>query len=355
VLTVPRSWAQVSPEWLTAALAARFPGAVVATVDVGPVRDGTTSRAALQLSYAQGTGPPSVFVKRPGRLPHRLALLALGALGTEARLAASGVPLPVERPEPYAAGINPRRLATVVVMQDVTLCGGRPNDAVTPLTVAEVRSGLGELARLHAAYWDRPLPPALSFLRPWRLGPGQPAAAAANLGRALRRLARDQRPLGSAPRWLDAHRLAEQFGCSASLAARGPQTLLHGDPHPANTYRLPGARTGLLDWQLARTGHWSHDVGYFLAGSLSVADRRREERQLLGGYLESLRGAGVPAPAGRDAWERYRATPAFGLATWLHTYAFRSFQPADACDAMIGRFAAAYADLETWRSAVAGR
>jgi hypothetical protein len=60
---------------------------------------------------------------------------------------------------------------------------------------------------------------------------------------------------------------------------------------------------------------------------------------LLSGYLDAL---------GRhpsDAWQLYRATPLFGLGSWLQAFAGGSFQPADICLATIERFAAAYRDL----------
>ncbi len=352
MLSVPRSWSELTPAWMSAALARRAPGVVVATVEVGPVQGGTNSRARVRLTYARGGGPATVFVKGPGSAGNRLALLALGALAVEARLAESGVPLPLEHPRPFGGGVDWGRLATVVVMDDVTSAGARPSTGQAPLDVAEVRSGLAGLARLHAAYWERALPLPLRFLRPWRLGPAWAAVSVASLARGLRRAAR-RGAVGAAVATGGARVLGRQFARSAALAATGPQTLLHGDPHPGNTYRLPDGRTGFLDWQLARTGHWSHDVGYFLAGSLDVPDRRRCERDLLAGYLEDLGRAGVPAPGWDEAWARYRATPAFGLATWVHTLAFGTFQPVDVCLATIQRFVAAYADLETGRSLVA--
>ena len=124
--------------------------------------------------------------------------------------------------------------------------------------------------------------------------------------------------------------------------------MLHGDPHPGNTYALPGSRTGFYDWQLVRTGHWSHDVGYFLAGSLTPEDRRRHEKDLLKGYLVSLgQGGARTVPEYHEAWARYRATPAFGLCTWLHTIAAGSLQPVELCVSTLERFAAAYEDLGT--------
>lgn len=351
VLVVPRRWSDVTPAWMTGVLRGRHPGAVVSDVRLGPIEEGTNARARVRLVYSAGEGPGTVFVKRSGRVVPRLALVALRALGTEARLAASGVILPIPHPRPYGGGVRWGRLDTVVVMDDVLASGGRPNDAVSPLSVDAVASGLEGLARLHGEFPDGSLPDALRFLHPWRLSWGWVQVSVASLGRGLRSLAA-LAATECLPPGLDARRLSQQFAMSARLAATGPQCLLHGDPHPGNTYTLAGDATGFLDWQLARLGHWSHDVGYFLAGALSVEDRRANERALLALYLEALGQVGGSAPGWNEAWARYRATPAFGLATWLHTLSFGQLQPQDACVATIRRFAAAYRDLETASSAV---
>jgi hypothetical protein len=357
---------------MTAALKGRLQGSVVEAVKIESLGTGTNSRARVMLTYAErvadrGDGesshgpegsvsrPSSVFVKRPGRLVSRLAVAALRAFATEARLAMSGVALPLLHPLPYAGGVDRLRLAAVVVTEDVLAGDGRPNEATSPLSVDEVRSGLEGLARLHAAYWDGRLPAALEFLRPWRLGRGWDFVSAASLARGLRRL-RDKTSC-ALPDGLEYRQLAKQFRLGAVMAAAGVQTMLYGDPHPGNTYRLADGRTGFFDWQLARTGYWSHDVGYFLVAGLGVADRRAHERDLLAGYLDDLgaavlsTGAAAAADAGlpkwEDAWARYRATPAFGLATWVHTFSFGIFQPVDVCLATIDRFSAAYDDLDT--------
>jgi hypothetical protein len=338
---------------MTAAISRRHPGAVVGQLSVGEIADGTNRRARVDLEYTLGQGPASVFVKTHGRMINRLALVALRALESEARLTESGVVLPLETPEPYAAAINRRRLEVVVVMEDITLRGGHPNDATTPLDPIEVRSGLAGLARLHATYWDCRLPPSLSFLRPWRLARAWTAVSAVNLARGLRRFRASGSP-ELIPPSLDGRTLEAQFRMSAKLAATGPQTVLHGDPHPGNTYAMAGPLTGFYDWQLVRTGHWSHDVGYFMTSSLAPEDRRQHERELLSGYLDSLGQAGGRAiPDFDEAWERYRATPAFGLCTWLHTIAAGRFQPFESCVLTLQRFACAYDDLGTAHSLAA--
>ncbi|MBO0728712.1 MAG: phosphotransferase, partial [Acidimicrobiaceae bacterium] len=274
---MPRSWSELTPAWMTAALAGSFPGAVVGDVQIGEVAEGTNRRARVRLGYRAGAGPESVFVKREGRLFNRLALSALGALDAEARLFASGVPLPLECPTPYAAAVDRRRLATVVVMEDVTLRLARPNVATIPLTLRQVTDGLRGLARLHSAFWDRPLPTPLRFLRPWKLGARWAPVSWASLAWALHRLRLGGHG-GAIPLDADAATLERRFRASAAKAASGPQTVLHGDPHPGNTYALPEEATGFYDWQLVRTGNWSHDVGYFIVSSLGVLDRRAHER-----------------------------------------------------------------------------
>jgi len=321
---------------------------VVSEVRIGDVADGTNSRAQVRLRYQSGRGPESVFVKREGRVLNRLALLALGALESEAKLFDSGVALPLEHPTPYAAAVDRRRLATVVIMEDVTLRSAHPNAATVALTVSQVHSGLQGLARLHAAYWDRPLPEPLRFLRPWRLGRVWAPVSFASLARALH-LLRSGGHARLLPPDADAAILERRFRHWATVALSGPQTVLHGDPHPGNTYALPGETTGFYDWQLVRTGNWSHDVGYFITSSLGVADRRTYERSLLRSYLHELSRGGVPTPDLDAAWHLHRQTPAFGLGTWLHTLSAGSFQPVELCLATIERFAAAYTDHQMGR------
>lgn len=324
MLSVPRDWSGLTPSWMSEAL-----GRPVRTVTVLDPVDGTNARAAVELTYHGEPGPARVFVKREGRWLNRLALTALGAREAEADLIAHAVALPLEHPAFHAAATDRRRLAAIVVMEDVTLRGGRPNSALTPLTVEQVAAGLARLAALHAAYWDAPLPP---FVRPWRLRAAWAPIARAGFVRAAQNLRRHGVDLG-----VTAAHLEHGFRSWAARAAEGPQTLLHGDPHPGNTYTL-GSTVGYYDWQLVRRGTWAHDVGYFVASSLTVADRRAHERDLLAAYLHAL--GHCPS----EAWALYRSTPAFGLGSWLQTLAAGTFQPVDVCLATVDRFAAAYRD-----------
>lgn len=63
VLAIPQDWDQITPAWMTAALARSHPGAQVESVQVQLRDDGTNRRARLALTYAAGSGPATVFVK----------------------------------------------------------------------------------------------------------------------------------------------------------------------------------------------------------------------------------------------------------------------------------------------------
>jgi aminoglycoside phosphotransferase (APT) family kinase protein len=61
VLSTPRRWSDVTPEWMSRALAARFPGAVVGDVRTLDAADGTNARARLRLRYRAGRGPQTLL------------------------------------------------------------------------------------------------------------------------------------------------------------------------------------------------------------------------------------------------------------------------------------------------------
>jgi hypothetical protein len=335
---VPASWT-FTPEWASNVIGASYPGAVVEHVAADSVDAGTTSRLRLHLTYQRGQGPATVFLKAQGGLSHRMMLSSLGLLTPEARLFASGVPLPVRHPTVYATGVDRVRLNSIVVMQDVAARGAATNIATTPLTVDEVASGLIGLAHLHSRFWG-PMPAALSWVKPWRIQHGWTLLALIGGIKGPPRL-RDAGHLDILPvparRWDQCLRLARR---SAALSRSGPQTLLHGDTHVGNTYTMPDGGVGFFDWQLVRRGNWSHDVGYFIISALTEDDRRTHERALLDHYLDILR----PALNRDEAWQTYLRTPAYGLTAWLETYASADYQADDVSLTLLRRFGTAFED-----------
>ena len=102
---IPLDWAQVTPEWMTAALQSRLPGVKVAGVELLTRDDGTNRRARFGVTYASGTGPKSVFLKAHAA-GHRITHLRNGNLWNEARLFAHGADLPVDHPLVYKSIVD---------------------------------------------------------------------------------------------------------------------------------------------------------------------------------------------------------------------------------------------------------
>jgi aminoglycoside phosphotransferase (APT) family kinase protein len=111
---------------------------------------------------------------------------------------------------------------------------------------------------------------------------------------------------------------------------------------------LPDDDIGFLDWQMARRGNWSLDLGYFLQGALTIEDRRRGEGQLLDEYRGALTLSADEMPSADEVWLRYRASVAHGLAIWIATLSGGdAWQRPDICLALAQRYSVAFVDLET--------
>jgi aminoglycoside phosphotransferase (APT) family kinase protein len=343
-LSIPQGWDQITPDWMTAALAGHFPGAKVSDVTVALRDDGTNRRARLALEYSCGTGPSTVFAKAVD--PEHADLVALtSGLYHEPRLFSSEVALPLDHPEVYTAIVDEDRRDFLMIMEDVVARGADPRDSTRPMSVDQVASGVRGLARLHSAYWGDRLSshPALGWVEPFvafqgleyaplhiaheRLGETVPAEILALTGTEL---------------------FVDIWARYIGTLTTSPQTLLHGDPHIGNTYVLPDDQVGFLDWQMVRRGNWSLDLGYFLQGALPIEDRRRSERDLLEEYRGALTLPADEMPTADEVWLRYRASVAHGLAIWMATLSGGdAWQRADICLAFAQRYSAAFIDLET--------
>lgn len=75
-----------------------------------------------------------------------------------------------------------------------------------------------------------------------------------------------------------------------------------------------GARpTVILDWQGLGFGPGTLDVSLFLATSMSVEDRRANERDLMRLYHSEMEGHGVDEYSWEETWDAYRLNAVHGL------------------------------------------
>ena len=268
-LSVPKTWEDITPEWMSEALAAEHPGATIGAVTVESRDDGTNRRARLGLTYSAGSGPATVFGKAADPA-HKAMIRLTSGMFQEPRLFTCGVPLPLEHPVVYAALIDEADYDFVMIMEDLAARGADPRDATRPMTVEQVATGVRGLGRMHGKYWgERVLRErALGWLEPFLPWEGMGAAP---LPAALERLG-DDAPVEVMRLTIDT--LIESIWKPyIRTLTTSPQTLLHGDPHIGNTYVLPNGEVGFLDWQVARRGNWSLDLGYFQIGRASCRER----------------------------------------------------------------------------------
>ena len=347
-LRLPQGWDDITPDWMSAALARHHPGVVVSDVSVALRDDGTNRRARLALTYSAGSGPATVFAKAVD--PEHADLVALtSGLYHEPRLFTSDIELPLDHPTVYTALIDEDRKDFVMIMEDVVARGADPRDSTRPMTVEQVANGVRGLARMHSRFWGDRLDAhaTLGWLEPFVAFEGMQYAP---LHIAYERLG------DTVPAEILSMSGTEVFvdiwARYVGTLTTSPQTLLHGDPHIGNTYVLPDDDVGFLDWQMARRGNWSLDLGYFLQGALTIEDRRRAERDLLAEYRKALDLPADELPSADEVWLRYRASVAHGLAIWLATSSGGdAWQRAEISVALAQRYAVAFVDLDT-RSAL---
>ena len=362
-LPVPvRSAADMTPEVLTSLLRRHDPSVTVSRVEVRRTWQGTTSHLHLDVDYADPDTrlPRQLFVKTQLNTVHDLppdfdASLSEGGGGTvlyddETKFYRDlRADLDVETMTTYFADHVDGPAQFLIVGEDITLRGAQVPDAVEGLSVEQVDKLLTTLGQVHAAYWGSPRLEDggdLCWLQDSVTG-GFAEFLRANGFAIIRALV--EAPYKTAlldATGTDMDGIEAAFWSLQERVSHKPITVLHGDPHPRNTYVLPDGRMGVLDWQLIRRGSWSHDVGYALIAALPPDLRRDHERELLDNYRGRLLDADVASVPDREQmWTAYRESPAWGFCMWA--IAPEQMYSEEIVGAVMSRFAEAYSDLGT--------
>lgn len=353
---LPRSPAEITPQWLTGAILPRgTPGRVASVSPLGG-STGTTTRRTLRITYedvGEATTPPRwLFVKCTNALGQRL-MLGLGGLihGEPAFYAHIRPRLSIEAPLGYFGAVEERSWRSLVVLEDVAHTRGAVFwDPTAQITREHMQDVLEQAAIWHGALWESPLLASWTWLRT----PAEQMRMIDSLiGLADRRGAGVERAGEAIPESLRARQgdLHTALRCSMEILSREPRTYLHGDLHAANTYVTREGRVGICDWQVGLHGSWAHDVAYLMATALTVEERRSWERELLDHYRDRLAAAGGPALSSEEAWLSYRRSLFYPYFAWVYTLGRSRFQPAfqpqPVSLTLIGRIARAIEDLDS--------
>jgi hypothetical protein len=302
-----------SPDWLTAALAPRFPGIQVTEVIPGPVISRVSTNARFHIECAGGVPAglsPDLcgkgYFSEVGRAfrhvgEHEAGFYRDIAADTGMRVLSS-----------VYADVDPVTRHGVLITEDVVPQGAVFLDALSDYSPEQAAESLTQLAKLHATTWEKPA----YATQPWldsRLE-----------SYLLHRGVEDIRfnfdgPIGAGvPEGVrDAQRLMDALVVLAQDAkVERPWAVIHGDAHVGNLYLDHEGRPSFVDWQIVQRGPWYFDVGYHLASALSIEDRRRCENDLLRHYLDELAAGGVTPPSWDNAWRGVRRGMVYGFFLW---------------------------------------
>jgi Ecdysteroid kinase-like family len=346
-LLIPTKLAEVTPGWLTAALATDFPGVDVEELTTETLHDGTAFTCRVHVTYRKGStaGPATVCVKAGMEAAHRGFIFQSGLCTKEAIVYQDLLPQTSARfAKCFASGYELSSGKGFILLEDLTPRGAVFCGAEKPLTPAQVASGLEQLAEFHALYWNDL---QIDEARWKHRGKGLSEPDQLLVHFADRAASVVQQPQGGAIPQLF-HQPEVIVGAMTRLRAlddAAANCLIHGDAHLGNFFLDADGLPCMADFQCVQRGHFTHDVAMFIASSLDVLDRRRHERELVQAYLTALERRVGTAPSFEEAWLGYRRHVLYGMWVWLMTTS--TFQDQLRLVTCVYRFGLAALDLDS--------
>ena len=304
----------LSPAWLDAVLAPRYPGVRVASTTVTEELVTIASKVRFDVMYeANPSDAPGALCVKGYFAPESASFASLGQM--EARFYSEVAPrLTVNVPPCVHTGIDADTGHGLILMEDLVASGARFLTPLSAYSVDQTAATLEQLARLHAAGRAGLTVDDTAWLAP-RLTGYLDYVTEDRLQAQLD----DGRAEGVAPEIRRADRLRAGLGVLAERSAATAACLVHGDAHAGNLYLDTAGAPGLIDWQVVQWGAWELDVAYHVGAVLDVADREAHEQALLAHYLDAVRAHGGTPPSPADAWDAYRGALVYGYFMWAIT------------------------------------
>ena len=313
--TIPASTADIDADWLREVFDRDVVGVRAENLGAGLGLLGEVTR--LHLTYADGrTGPATLIAKTQSPAPESVFVAQImGFYDREVSFyRALADCVDVRTPRCYHADISADGTPFVLLLEEIT--GARTIDQIQGASRADSEAVIDQAVVLHAQLWDTPELWALDWLPPINTPLFLAAAGLAaekltgyleywegKVPAASLQFVQDLTPHYPAllDWWVD----------------QGNPTFAHMDFRADNLLFGGSAGTDvvtLLDWQLSVRGVGVWDVANFLAGSVTVEDRRAWEVDLVTRYHAGLLAAGVTSYDWERCWRDYRY--AIGQQAW---------------------------------------
>ncbi len=316
--TFPVSIDEITPDWLTVALApavdlhgARVQGFAAKPVGAGVGFLGVVNRLELTYDRDAGDAPKSVIVKLPSPDPGaRMITTAFRHYEKEVRFYEQMAEANnLRAPRAYYQAFDPESGDFALLLED--LAPARNGDQVAGLSIDDARTAVIALARMQAQWWERPALHVFDWLPAFN----DPAMLALQdvfqqCWGPYREVLGERVPAELVP---VGDRLGGMITRMMHCLTDRPCTLVHGD-YRADNFFFDGEDFTVVDWQIVIKGVGAFDLAYLLAGNISVEDRREHEQYLVQLYHHHLVANGVENYDFETCWRDYRTCV---LVAWI--------------------------------------
>jgi hypothetical protein len=279
----------ITADWLTSALRATTPDARVRSVDIEQIGTGQTGASFRLHLDADATLPSTLVAKTAAGEREQRERVGPGYRNEVGFYTEFRDRVAIRTPRCWFAEISDDNCSFVLLLDD--LAPARPGVQVDGCTVAQAADAVRNLAGLHAPVWNDP---TLTGRGDWLstmtgasaefLGTVTQSAAEVFIERYAEELGDDADTLRRAAA------LTAQWG----VIDTGVLTLVHGDYRLDNLmFAEEGDGVSAVDWQTLVVARPGRDLGYFLATSLHIDDRRAHQETLVAEYVDELHRLGV--------------------------------------------------------------
>ncbi len=209
-------------------------------------------------------------------------------------------------PHCYYAAYDPAQVRSLLLLED--LSGYALESWPKGCSIARAGQAVREIARLHAAWWNRPGLNDIPWLYHELPGLGDEFARQWDGFRVCMQLS-DASSAESPDILRLGERIQQELDAVAEALFAPPITLVHGDYQLDNlAFGSSGGsqEVAVLDWAFVMAAKGVADLAYFLVGNLAPAVRRTEERTFIDEYLAALAQAGVVGYTPAQCFQDYQ-------------------------------------------------